>query len=203
MSSFVKPPDKIPWYLRPAIAVANRKTGKQLELPGLLAWFPKGAIGSAVLEGLTPSGGKDMPGRLLKLVRIVASLSSACPFCLDMNARELEQNGITADEIRLLMEGKDLAKIESFSSRERMAVEYARLISATPLQFPADFVARLQAEFLPREIVILALTASQVNYWARLVQALGVPPAGFSEYCTIPTPGNRKRSRTGKRRANG
>lgn len=36
-----------------------------------------------------------------------------------------------------------------------------------------------------REIVILASTAAQVNYWARLIQALGIPPAGFSEQCDI------------------
>jgi hypothetical protein len=33
--------------------------------------------------------------------------------------------------------------------------------------------------------VILASTAAQVNYWARLLQALGVPPAGFSDRCEI------------------
>ena len=43
-----------------------------------------------------------------------------------------------------------------------------------------DAVARL---FTEREVVILATTAAQVNFWARTIQALGIPPAGF---CTVP-----------------
>ena len=41
-------------------------------------------------------------------------------------------------------------------------------------------MAELQAAFEPRELVVLAATAAQVNYWARLIQALGIPPAGFT-----------------------
>jgi alkylhydroperoxidase family enzyme len=39
----------------------------------------------------------------------------------------------------------------------------------------------MKSNFNEREIVILASTAAQVNYWARLIQALGIPPAGFSD----------------------
>jgi hypothetical protein len=34
-------------------------------------------------------------------------------------------------------------------------------------------------------MVILASTTAQVNYWARLIQALGIPPAGFNEACEV------------------
>ena len=33
--------------------------------------------------------------------------------------------------------------------------------------------------------VTIASTSAQVNYWTRLIQALGVPPAGFSDKCDI------------------
>ena len=39
----------------------------------------------------------------------------------------------------------------------------------------------IKDNFNEREIVILATTAAQVNHWARLIQALGAPPAGFME----------------------
>jgi alkylhydroperoxidase family enzyme len=51
----------------------------------------------------------------------------------------------------------------------------------TPLKFHPDLVERVKAAFTEREFVILASTAAQVNYWARLIQALGIPPAGFGE----------------------
>jgi alkylhydroperoxidase family enzyme len=59
------------------------------------------------------------------------------------------------------------------------------LVSQTPLQFPHAFIAELRQQFDEREIVILASTAAQVNYWARLIQALGIPPAGFSNQCDL------------------
>jgi alkylhydroperoxidase family enzyme len=64
-------------------------------------------------------------------------------------------------------------------------MEYAVLISRAPLLFGQDFVDKLKENFSEREIVILASTAAQVNYWARLLQALGVPPAGFSDQCEL------------------
>jgi alkylhydroperoxidase family enzyme len=44
----------------------------------------------------------------------------------------------------------------------------------------------LKAHFTERELVVLASTAAQVNYWGRLIQALGIPPAGFSGQCELP-----------------
>jgi alkylhydroperoxidase family enzyme len=67
-----------------------------------------------------------------------------------------------------------------------MALQYAKLISQTPLKFYPEFVETLKEHFNEREIVILASTAAQVNYWARLIQALGIPPAGFSEPGSLP-----------------
>jgi alkylhydroperoxidase family enzyme len=75
--------------------------------------------------------------------------------------------------------------VDTFSERERMAIQYAKLVSQTPLLFPRSFIEVLKQHFNEREIVILASTAAQVNYWARLIQALGIPPAGFSNQCDL------------------
>ena len=53
--------------------------------------------------------------------------------------------------------------------------------------FPAEHQALLREEFSERELVILATTAAQVNYWARVIQALGIPPAGFTDACRVPS----------------
>jgi alkylhydroperoxidase family enzyme len=75
---------------------------------------------------------------------------------------------------------KDIKSVPSLTGREILAINYAKLISQTPLKFPVDFISDLKDNFTEREIVIIASTAAQVNYWARLIQALGIPPAGFS-----------------------
>jgi AhpD family alkylhydroperoxidase len=118
---------------------------------------------------------------MLKLVRLAASFATACPFCADMNAHQHREASVTDEELEALKGQVDPDAIPSLSGLERLAVRYAQLASQTPLRFPAGFVAELQRSFGEREIVVLATTAAQVNDWARLVQALGIPPAGFSD----------------------
>ena len=84
---------------------------------------------------------------------------------------------LTADEIAALRGQVASESVTTWSLRERLAIEYAKRISQTPLKFPQPFVDQLTANFSEREIVIMATTAAQVNYWARLIDALGVPPA--------------------------
>jgi alkylhydroperoxidase family enzyme len=86
-----------------------------------------------------------------------------------------------AREVSALRGQFAIEDVDSFSERERLAIQYARLVSQTPLKFQPDFFEQLRQHFNEREIVILASTAAQVNYWARLIQSLGIPPAGFAE----------------------
>jgi alkylhydroperoxidase family enzyme len=96
---------------------------------------------------------------------------------MDMNSSGWEKL-LTTEELAALQGRKMLDEVPTFSEQERLAVEYARLASQTPLAFTPEFGGRLSASFAEREMVILATTAAQVNYWARLIQALGCPPAG-------------------------
>jgi AhpD family alkylhydroperoxidase len=118
---------------------------------------------------------------MLKLVRLAASFATACPFCADMNAHRHREAGVTDAELQALRDRAEPESVPSLSPPERLAIDYARLASATPLRFDPAFVDRLRATFDERELVVLASTAAQVNYWARLCEALGVPPAGFGD----------------------
>jgi alkylhydroperoxidase family enzyme len=184
-NAYIKPPEKIPFYIKIGLIISKRVTKKDLLAPKLLAWYPRVAISSAVLESLIAHGKKDLNERILKLVRIQASISVACPFCVDMNSFEYEKSGITEEEMHGLAGKVELEQINSFSTKERLAIEYAKLISQTPVNIPTEFIEKVKAEFTEREIVILSSTAAQVNYWARMIKSLGVPPAGFSDKCNI------------------
>ena len=189
MAAFIDPPKHIPFYLKIGIWMSRIVTGRDL-LPGkLLAWYPKTAVSSGIMEALVAHKDKTLDKRILKLVRLKASFSVACPFCIDMNSYDFREFGITTAELAALQDQSDLEAVGTFSVRERLAMEYAALISRSPLYFPPDFISRLKTVFTAREIVILASTVAQVNYWARLLQALGVPPAGFSDSCPVKPPG--------------
>ena len=180
MEAFIKTPKKIPFYLRFGIWITKKVTGKDMLPAKILAWYPRAAVGSGALEALVAHHDGLLDERMLKIVRMAASFAAACPFCIDMNSYQFEDFGINQEELMVLKGRMDINEIATFSAREKMAIQYARLISQTPLKFPIDFIETLKKHFNEREIVILASTAAQVNYWARLIQALGIPPAGFS-----------------------
>ena len=50
--TFIPPPDKIPLFIRLGVWLAERKTRKQMLVPRILAWYPKAALSSGVLEAL-------------------------------------------------------------------------------------------------------------------------------------------------------
>ena len=179
MQAFIKQPERIPFILRLGIWFSEKVTGRTMLPARILAWYPKAAIGSGVMESLVAHEDGQMTRRMLKLIRMAASYAAACPFCVDMNSYEHREVGITDEEAESLR--GDFEKVGSFSEKERLAIAYTRLISQTPLKFHPDLVERVRSVFTEREFVILASTAAQVNYWARLIQALGIPPAEFGE----------------------
>ncbi len=181
MQAFIDPPRNIPLFLRFGIWISKKVTGKDLLPARILAWYPRAAVGSGMLESLVAHKDGKLDERILKIVRIQASYSASCNFCIDMNTNQYDATGITEDELLVLQGRKPLNDVNTFSKRESLAIRYAILISQTPLRFSIDFIDELKAHFNEREMVILASTAAQVNYWARLIQALGIPPAGFNK----------------------
>ena len=179
MQAFINQPKRIPLILKLGIWVSEKVTGKTMLPARILAWYPKAAIGSGVMEALVAHEDGQMTQRMLKLIRMTASHAAACPFCIDMNSHEHRQHGITDEEAEALR--GDFEQVSTFSAREKLAIAYTRVISQTPLKFHPDLVERVKSAFTEREFVILASTAAQVKYWARLIQALGIPPAGFGE----------------------
>jgi alkylhydroperoxidase family enzyme len=185
MDAFISTPKNIPFWLRIGIWYSERVTRHEMLPAKLLAWYPKAAIGSGVLEAMVAHKDGNLDPRILKLVRVQASYSASCAFCIDMNSANSIESGISSDEILAMQGKKDIRSVPSLTDREILAINYAKLISQTPLKFPAEFISDIKHNFTEREIVIIASTAAQVNYWARLIQALGIPPAGFSADCKI------------------
>jgi len=177
LQAFIDPPKRIPLVLKLGIWLSERITGRIMLPARILAWYPRAAIGSGVMEALVAHEEGRMTRRMLKLIRMTASYAAACPFCVDMNSHEYRDVGITDEEAESLR--GDFEKVASFSEGEKLAIAYARTISQTPLKFHPDLVERVKSAFSEREFVILVSTAAQVNYWARLIQGLGIPPAGF------------------------
>jgi AhpD family alkylhydroperoxidase len=184
----VAPPARMPWLLAPFLWLTRRITGKDPLPARLLAHFPKGAVGAGMLEAMAAHGPGDLETRLLAIARIVASATAGCPFCIDMNAATYERAKLGPAELEALL-ALDHERWRAWPSRERIAAEYAVALSSTPVVLSPALRAELVAAFSAREVVVLATTIAQVNYWARFNHGLGVPSAGFFDatVCRLPS----------------
>jgi len=183
--SFVEPPRRMPLLLRAPLFFVELRMRRKLLANRILAWYPKAAIGSGIMEALVAHDEPEVPRRLLTLIRIFTSFSVSCPFCIDMNSRDFGRKGVTDHEILALRGQIPFDKVSTLSAGEKAALRYVECICRTPLAFSSNVIAAMREHFSERGIVIVASTAAQVNFWARLIQSLGVPPAGFSSECTI------------------
>lgn len=184
MEAYIQPPKRIPWFLRFPIWIAEHKTGKVMLVARILSWYPKGAFGAGILESLVAHKDKKVTQRILKLIRMQVSFKASCPFCIDMNSSEYAKLNITMQEIQGLQGLLMIEDIDSFTLEEKIAIKYSIALTETPIKISRNLLNDLMNHFTEREIVIIVTTVAQVNFWTRLVQGVGVPPAGFSAACT-------------------
>lgn len=182
MESLVDPPEKIPFLLRPALRIADKKAKKEV-LPGrVLAWSSKTALSSGLLEFYIEEDAADcLDRRLIKLLRIKISYIIPSPFAVDINSQNYEDFNITEDEIRYLQGPVDIDSIASFSEQEKTALIYAQELSKTPIMLDQKVLDNLRSHFSEKEIVVIAALTAKVNYWARLIEALRIKPAGYTD----------------------
>ena len=185
MNAYINPPKRLPLVLRFGTWIAERRTGRPMLAARLLAWYPKAAIGAGVMESLVAHQSGKATAKLLKLVRLQVSFMASCAFCIDMNSAGYADSGIKDSEIEVLQGRRGLNEVDSLSREERLALRYARALTATPVTMDSGLLGELLATFSEREMVVIASTIAQVNFWTRMIQGLGVPPAGFSETCSI------------------
>ncbi|MCG8333878.1 MAG: carboxymuconolactone decarboxylase family protein [Proteobacteria bacterium] len=181
MKQLINEPPRIPFLLRIGIWISEKIAGKRMIPARLLAWSPRLALGAAFFESLVVQKDPTLSSRLLKLVRMQVSLNVSCPFCIDMNSANKEDYNITWQEIKTMQGDIQNHNVESLSSKERLAMELANRVSQTPPTVDDNFSQRLKTLFSEREILVLLATAAQVNYWARLIQTMGIAPVGYSD----------------------
>jgi alkylhydroperoxidase family enzyme len=69
----------------------------------------------------------------------------------------------------------------AFSADERLVLDLAVEMSKTPVDVPAEVLARVRARFSEAELVELAAAIAWEGYRARFNRVFGVSAVGFSE----------------------
>lgn len=101
---------------------------------------------------------------------------------MDIHSAVGGHEGLSRVQIEAALEVTDASAL---SEREQLALEYADRVSATPVDVPDDFFAKLSAVFDEREIVELTTHIAQENYNAKSNRPLRV---GANDFCEIPMP---------------
>ena len=101
---------------------------------------------------------------------------------MDLNAAVGGKAGLSRTKIDAAL---GISASNDLSERERVALEYADRVSATPVDVPNEFFANLQRLFSEREIVELTAHVAHENYNAKSNRPLRVEANGF---CEIPLP---------------
>jgi|SRR5688572_23099281 alkylhydroperoxidase family enzyme len=101
---------------------------------------------------------------------------------MDINAAVGGDRGLSAAQIDAAL---GIRGAESLSERERLALEYADRVSATPVDVPDDFFERLRAAFDERELVELTAIVAHENANAKFNRSLRIESNGF---CRLPMP---------------
>ena len=146
--AYIEPPKKLPLIIRLGAWISKKIIKKDIMIPKLLAWYPKAAISSGIMESLVAHDDKEIDKRLLKMIRVQVSVMVACPFCIDMNAFEFDKAGLNIDEVNAIRIGD--YKFHSFSEKEQLVMEYVNLVTKTPVIIPEEIVNNMQKHFSER-----------------------------------------------------
>jgi AhpD family alkylhydroperoxidase len=111
---------------------------------------------------------------LLELVKIRVSQINGCAFCLGMHVPLGRQNGVSDDQLNLLVAWRESP---IFSEHERAALAWAE--SMTHLsggEVADDVYAQVCAQFSTKEIADLSFAVAEINAWNRLMICSRTPP---------------------------
>jgi AhpD family alkylhydroperoxidase len=101
--------------------------------------------------------------RLVDLVLLRVSQINGCAFCIDMHWRDLIKQDVDPRHLNALAGWHEAP---FFSDRERAALHWAELITATPHSDASDDeFAKLREHFSDTEIAELGFTIATINAW--------------------------------------
>lgn len=119
---------------------------------------------------------RDLLGpRLVDLVDLRVSQINGCAFCMDMHWRDLIKQDVDPRHANAVAGWREAP---FFSERERAALRWAEIVTATPHSDASDEeFAALRQHFSEEEIAELGFAIATINAWNLLNVSFRNPPA--------------------------
>lgn len=168
-------------YLR----VLRRARRNRTDLTKWLVRRPQILVATSLYEmGLMFSNRLDP--QLKELAELKVASLVTCEFCLDIGSALALTSGLSEQKVTELTRYRTSP---AYSDTEKLVLEYAEAVTTTPAVDQVDLRKRLLEQLTRGQLTELAAAIAWENQRARLNQALGVRPAGFSDgaACAVPT----------------
>ena len=111
--------------------------------------------------------------RLHELVRMRVAMINECTVCLGWRTPMAVEAGVTDDDLAAVADPAD----PRFSPAESVAIEYASRFCTDSARIDDAFMARLNEQFDPGEVVELTLVIAKYLAMGRFMQVLGLDQA--------------------------
>ena len=165
--------------VRLVYAVSRRRFGHVLGPFAVTAHNPMLLAGYSGLE-LALERSNRIDRRLEELAALRAATLTGCPFCIDIGSGLLTKLGFSGRQLREVSTWRESS---AFSDDERLVLEYAEAMTATPVAVSDELFDRLRARFDEAGIVELTAAIALENYRGRFNHAVGLGSEGF---CQLP-----------------
>ncbi|HEU5034604.1 MAG TPA: carboxymuconolactone decarboxylase family protein [Mycobacteriales bacterium] len=140
-------------------------------------------LASGALEMAVERRWKALDEHLRWLALQATSAAIGCSWCIDYGFYESVQAGVDPRKVRDVQRWRDS---DVYDERERLVLEYAEVLNATPAGVSAELVDRLRTHLSDEQLVELTGWIALENYRSRFNAGLGLTSEGFSDRCEIP-----------------
>jgi AhpD family alkylhydroperoxidase len=174
------PTKRAGWLARLVYRYSRRHYGEVLEPAGVYAHSPAVLGASMVLELVVMRTWRRADPVLQELAVHRAAQVVGCAWCIDFGSFLSRRRGTPEAKLTELHRWRES---DVHTPRERLVIEYAEAMSATPMAVTDQLVARLRDEVGEAALVEITALVALENMRARTNHALGITSQGF---CAVP-----------------
>jgi AhpD family alkylhydroperoxidase len=149
-------------------------------------WYPHGGVfwTWSTTESMVEATWRHLPANIRDLAVLETASVIDCPWCLDFGSHVATKNGLSEAKIRDLHNWR---ASDAYDEDERLAIELAEQMSATPVEIDPELVDRARERFGPKGFVELTASIALEHQRSRFNKATGAMPQGWSRVCALPT----------------
>jgi len=157
--------------------IAGTDSELRIEPVEIYAHAPRLLLGYGILEQSVASKPR-VDEHLRALAVLKSAVMQGCEFCQDISSHEARRASVSDEQLLDLYRYRDS---DHFDETERLVLDLAVGMTATPVQVSDELFAALRARFEDPQLVELVNLVALENLRSRFNAAFAIGAAGFSE----------------------